>query len=122
LYFANENKVIFDSLIESPPFSPQTKLMDPAAVSGAPDFRVTSPNIGPIKKFKLTAEKYRIIQAKARYMMYMARVVGPKGTAAEDPNNYAAAGYPDPQKRIRIYPDYNIKSQLGVSFIFKSAL
>jgi hypothetical protein len=118
LYFADENQVIFDSLIVAPEFSEQRRLMTAAPVSGAPDYRVIAPVTGPIKHFKIGPAKYKTLQTKTRFVMYLTRITGPVGTP--DVNPYQLYGFPDPQRRVRVYPDYAIKSQIGVSFGFQN--
>lgn len=118
VFFADENQVIFDSLIAAPEFSEQRKLMTAAPVSGDPDYRVIAPVTGPIKHFRISPAKYKSLQTKTRYVMYLTRITGPVGTP--DVNPYQQNGFPDPQRRVRVYPDYAIKSQIGVSFGFQN--
>lgn len=120
LYFADENQIIFDSLILAQDYTEPRKLMTAAPVSDAPDYRVTSPVIMPIKHFRIPAARYNELQRQTRYAIYVNRIAGPEGNP--DPNPYQQNGFSSPQRRIRLYPDYKIKAQMGVSFSFKSNL
>lgn len=120
LYVADENLSIFDSLIPAPDFSERRRLILAATVSDGPDYRVTAPREGNVQRFRITDQQYKLWQRRARFAIYRVRLSGPEGTP--DPNDYPSAGFTAPQRRVRIYPDYKLKSQLGLTFKYRNNL
>lgn len=121
LLLADENGVVIDSVVTPVAGQPFNKLFVQAApVSGAPDFKVTQRVVGDLRYFPIPAARYNNLQAKVRKAYLIARMRGPAGTPADDPNTLPSNF--GPQKRIRIYPEYSMRSQIGISFSFKSDL
>lgn len=120
LYFMDENYQVFDSLIQAAPNSPLRKIVEAAPVSDAPLYKVTNSVRGPVQRYRITADKYKLWQRRARYILYVVRMSGVEG--GPDPNDFRAAGFTTPRRRTRIYPDYQLTTQLGISFKFKPLL